>query len=50
MEKNKSRYADYTGCGNTLNASHPVTRRMILESLRYWVSKMHVDGFRFDLT
>jgi glycogen operon protein len=44
-----SRYANYTGCGNTLKASHPVVRRLILDSLRYWVSEMHVDGFRFDL-
>jgi len=42
-------YANYTGTGNTLNANHPVTRRMISDSLRYWVSEMHVDGFRFDL-
>ena len=44
-----SRYADYTGCGNTLNANHPIVRRMIVDSLRYWVEEMHVDGFRFDL-
>jgi glycogen operon protein len=44
-----SRYADYSGTGNTLNANHPVVRRMILDSLRYWVERMHVDGFRFDL-
>jgi glycogen operon protein len=44
-----SRYADYTGCGNTLNASHAVVRRLICDSLRYWVKEMHVDGFRFDL-
>jgi glycogen operon protein len=43
------RYADYTGCGNTLNGNHPVVRRMIVDSLRYWVEEMHVDGFRFDL-
>ncbi len=43
------RYANYSGCGNTLNANHPVVRRMILDSLRYWVQVMHVDGFRFDL-
>jgi len=49
LEKDKSQYANYTGCGNTLNAGHPVTRRMILDSLRYWVTQMHVDGFRFDL-
>jgi glycogen operon protein len=42
-------YANYSGCGNTLNANHPVVRRMILDSLRYWVNEMHVDGFRFDL-
>jgi isoamylase len=45
----KSRYADYTGCGNTLNANEPIVRRMIVDSLRYWVREMHVDGFRFDL-
>ncbi|MGA0593875.1 glycogen debranching protein GlgX [Enterovirga sp. CN4-39] len=45
----KSRYADYSGCGNTLKANEPVVRRLILDSLRYWVSEMHVDGFRFDL-
>jgi glycogen operon protein len=44
-----SQYADYSGCGNTLNANHPVVRRMIIDSLRYWVAEMHVDGFRFDL-
>jgi glycogen operon protein len=43
------RYADYSGCGNTLNANHPVVRRLIVDSLRYWVTEMHVDGFRFDL-
>lgn len=42
-------YADFSGCGNTLNANHPVVRRMIIDSLRYWVTEMHVDGFRFDL-
>ena len=45
----KSRYADYTGCGNTLNAGNAVVRRLITDSLRYWVQEMHVDGFRFDL-
>ena len=49
LEKGKSRYADYTGCGNTLNANQSIVRRMIQDSLRYWVSRMHVDGFRFDL-
>jgi glycogen operon protein len=44
-----ARYADFTGCGNTFHAYHPVARRMILDSVRYWVQEMHVDGFRFDL-
>jgi isoamylase len=42
-------YVDYTGCGNTLNMRHPRTLHMIMDSLRYWVIEMHVDGFRFDL-
>ena len=49
LENDKSRYADYTGCGNTLNANQPIVRRLIQDSLRYWVTQMHVDGFRFDL-
>ncbi len=49
LEDDRSRYANYTGTGNTLNANHPVVRRMIVDSLRYWVEEMHVDGFRFDL-
>jgi isoamylase len=49
LEQDCSRYANYSGCGNTLNGNHPVVRRMILDSLRYWVKEMHVDGFRFDL-
>ena len=49
LEQDRSRYANFTGTGNTLNANHPVVRRMIVDSLRYWVSEMHVDGFRFDL-
>ena len=49
LEKDRSRYADYTGTGNTLNTNRTVVRRMILDSLRYWVEEMHVDGFRFDL-
>ncbi|MEO7102772.1 MAG: alpha-amylase family glycosyl hydrolase, partial [Gemmatimonadaceae bacterium] len=44
-----SQYADYTGTGNTLNSNFAVVRRMIGDSLRYWVSEMHIDGFRFDL-
>ena len=42
-------YVDYTGCGNTLNAQHPRVLQLITDSLRYWVTEMHVDGFRFDL-
>ncbi|WP_370650118.1 glycogen debranching protein GlgX [Oscillochloris sp. ZM17-4] len=42
-------YMDYTGCGNTLNVMHPRTLQLIMDSLRYWVIEMHVDGFRFDL-
>jgi glycogen operon protein len=49
LEQDKCRYADYTGCGNTLNANQPIVRRLIQDSLRYWVTQMHVDGFRFDL-
>jgi isoamylase len=49
LEQDRSRFANYSGTGNTLNANHPIVRRMILDSLRYWVREMHVDGFRFDL-
>ncbi len=42
-------YMDFTGCGNTLNLQHPRVLQMIMDSLRYWVQEMHVDGFRFDL-
>jgi isoamylase len=49
LEADRSRYANYSGTGNTLNGNHPIVRRMILDSLRYWVETMHVDGFRFDL-
>lgn len=49
LEEGGYRYANYTGCGNTLNGNHPAVRRMIVDSLRYWVEEMHVDGFRFDL-
>ena len=49
LAADRSRYADYTGCGNTLNANESIVRRLILDSLRYWVEEMHIDGFRFDL-
>jgi isoamylase len=45
----KQYYMDYSGCGNTFNANHPVVTKYIIESLEYWVSQCHVDGFRFDL-
>ncbi len=48
-DEDKSRYKNYSGCGNTLNCNHPVVRSYIMECLRYWVTEMHVDGFRFDL-
>ncbi len=44
-----SRYVDTTGCGNSLNAGDPQTLQLIMDSLRYWVTEMHVDGYRFDL-
>ncbi len=46
---NPRHYLDYTGCGNTLDLRLPQTLRLVLDSLRYWVQEMHVDGFRFDL-
>jgi glycogen operon protein len=42
-------YVDYTGCGNSLNTAHPLTMKLVMDSMRTWVSEMHVDGFRFDL-
>ncbi len=48
-KKDPRYYIDYTGCGNTLNMTHPQVLQLIMDSLRYWVTEMHVDGFRFDL-
>jgi glycogen operon protein len=48
-EGDRRHYVDYTGCGNTLNLRHPRVLQLIMDSLRYWVTEMHVDGFRFDL-
>jgi isoamylase len=48
-DDNPRAYTDFTGCGNTLNMRHPHTLRLIMDSLRYWITEMHVDGFRFDL-
>ncbi len=50
LAPDKRQYVDFTGCGNTLNLSHPRVLQMVMDSLRYWVQEMHVDGFRFDLT
>jgi len=49
MPDNRRYYMDYTGTGNTLNMRHPHVLQLIMDSLRYWVLEMHVDGFRFDL-
>ncbi len=49
LEKEKQYYSNYSGCGNSVKANHPVVGGLILDCLRYWVSVMHVDGFRFDL-
>ena len=49
LEKDKRRYQNFAGTGNSINANHPVVRDYILGVLRYWVMEMHVDGFRFDL-
>jgi glycogen operon protein len=48
-ESDERRYVDFTGCGNTLRMHHPRVLQLIVDSLRYWVTEMHVDGFRFDL-
>jgi glycogen operon protein len=48
VASNRRLYRDYTGTGNTLNVRHPVVLQMIMDSLRYWATEMHVDGFRFD--
>ena len=49
LSEDKKYYMNYSGCGNTLNGTHSVVRRMIIDSLHFWVEKMHIDGFRFDL-
>ena len=49
VEGDRQHYMDYTGTGNSLNVRHPHSLQLIMDSLRYWVSEMHVDGFRFDL-
>ena len=49
VDRETGEYRNYSGCGNTLNCNHPIVRTMIVDSLHYWVTEMHVDGFRFDL-
>ena len=49
VEDDQRYYMDYTGTGNSLNVRHPHSLQLIMDSLRYWVTEMHVDGFRFDL-
>jgi glycogen operon protein len=49
LEPDKAKYANFSGCGNTVNSNHSVVRRLIIDCLHYWVAEMHVDGFRFDL-
>lgn len=49
LEPVTGRYLNFSGCGNTLNCNHPVVRDLIIDCLRYWVTEMHIDGFRFDL-
>ncbi|MBR8832187.1 MAG: Glycogen operon protein GlgX [Chroococcopsis gigantea SAG 12.99] len=49
LDENKRYYSNYSGCGNTFNTNHPIVGSLIIDCLNYWVSEMHVDGFRFDL-
>lgn len=49
LSKDRQDYMNFSGCGNTINGTHSVVRRLIIDSLHFWVKKMHVDGFRFDL-
>jgi glycogen operon protein len=49
LDADTADYLNYSGCGNTVNSNHPVVREFIMDCLRYWVTEMHVDGFRFDL-
>ncbi|OQY40725.1 MAG: glycogen debranching enzyme, partial [Spirochaetaceae bacterium 4572_7] len=49
LERNKKYYKNYSGCGNTFNCNNPIVTDFIIDSLRYWYTQMHIDGFRFDL-
>ena len=48
LEPDRQYYTNYSGCGNTVNCNHPISQKLIVECLKYWVREMHVDGFRFD--
>ncbi len=48
LEPDKQHYSNYSGCGNTVNCNHPISQKLIVDCLKYWVEEMHVDGFRFD--
>jgi len=50
LSEERGVYEDFSGCGNTLDVRHPMALKLVLDSLRYWISEMHIDGFRFDLT
>src|SRR5262249_53330982 len=49
LAEDRRHYVDYTGCGNTLNMMNPRALQLVMDSLRYWILEMRVDGFRFDL-
>jgi len=49
LDQKTGAYANFSGCGNTVNCTHPVVRDLIVDALCWWVTEMHVDGFRFDL-
>jgi isoamylase len=48
LESDKQYYSNYSGCGNTFNCNHPISQKLIIDCLKFWVEEMHVDGFRFD--
>ncbi len=48
LEPDKQYYVNYSGCGNTFNCNHPISQKLIIDCLKYWVTEMHIDGFRFD--
>jgi len=48
LEKDKRKYSNFSGCGNSINCNHPIVAKFIIDCLKYWVREMHIDGFRFD--